>query len=219
MDNNQTNPNIPNIPNINMNSGNNSGMTPNAGPTVPPVMPKIPTMSNIPNMPSQSGHSRKNAWEAALVIIVAIIVIAGILVFLRSSSQKPQMQPQKFSSENVNVSKVDLATATGDARLPVGFPTNIPVELNNISESTTLAYPERGATLYSVSYTSAKQPEEIYTEYGDYLKSNKFNIGINTKTAQQMMYQASTSTTSISVVITPHPGGTMVQIAYVVRTK
>ena len=150
---------------------------------------------------------------------LAVVVILAVTYFLWSSSNnKPVVTPTtKFSSENVQVQNTNLATAAGSSKLPSGFPTDTPVELTGITESTTLTYPERKATLYSVSYLSDKQQQELFTIYGKYLVDSGYKIMNTDKSVAHMMYQATKGQNDFTVVITPQGKQMLVQVSYVVR--
>jgi hypothetical protein len=169
-------------------------------------------MNMKPPMPGAGATS--NSTPILLGLAVIVILIAAY--FLWGSSNK-QVGQNSFSSENVIVTPTNVATATGEGKLPVGFPTDIPVEIANITESATLSYPDRKATLYSVSYFSTKQQEEIFATYGKFLADNGYKITNTDKSAAHMVYQATKDKNDITIVITPQPNRIMVQIGYVVR--
>lgn len=123
---------------------------------------------------------------------------------------------RKFSSENVTVENIDQSMQ-GVSKLPVGFPKDTPVELENIIEGTTLTYPDRKVTLYNVSYFSNKQQEEVFALFGKYLKDNGYTISVTDKTASKMMYKATKENNEMNVVITPQASRLNVLVSFVVR--
>jgi hypothetical protein len=153
-------------------------------------------------------------------VVAIIIVLAGLYYFvIQKNSSGTSMSTAKFSSENVQVSNVDFANMTGTAKLPAGFPTDIPVELANITNSSTQYYPDKKTTLYSVSYTSAHQAEDLYQSYGAYLKKDNYAVGPTTDTATQLTYLAISPKGSLYIVIVPQSGGAKVQVSYSVKSS
>lgn len=188
-------------------------------PVAPTPVPQAPITPPKPPMPTPAKTSGSGA--KALYWILALVVVIAAVYFLlnRSGGLVPAQQPQaKFTNENVKVSNVDVSNATGAAKLPVGFPTGTPVELANITNSSTITYPDKQAVLYSVMYMSAKQPEEIYANYAAYLKKANYALGPTVKTPNQLTYLAIGSAGRMYIVITPQGGGATVQVSYTVRT-
>lgn len=146
--------------------------------------------------------------------ILGLIVIVSVALRLTSLGNKKN---PNFSSENIKTTSVDLATAQGEGKLPAAFPKDTPIEVANITESTTLSYPDRKVNLYNVAYFSLKQEEELFSIYGTYLKKNGYSISLTDKSANRMVYQAKKGNTDLSVVIVPQQGRMNVLVSYVVR--
>jgi len=193
----------------NMNSAPNPTPVYNSTPTPPPA--PAPQMKPEMKLPSTGNDMSSPIWLGLAVIVILIAAY-----FLWSSSNN-KVNKTSFSSENVVMKTTNVAAATGADKLPDAYFKNIPVEVENITESTTLTYPERKATLYSVTYTSKKQQQELFTIYGNFLKDNGYKITNTDKSANYMMYQATKDKNDLTVVITPQPDRMMVQVSYVVR--
>jgi len=161
--------------------------------------------------PHAEGQSSKFPKEVIILTALIVVIVLAVLV-LQTTGRSAK---QNFTSENVKVTKVDPTKATGKDKLPQGFPEDIPVNYSGVYESTTLTYPDRQVVLYSVSYYSAKQSEELYAEYEKYLAGAKYSIVNKSKSAAQMTYQASRVNDTLSVVITPRSPGAMIQLAFV----
>ena len=159
-------------------------------------------------MEQQTNTSKKSLLPILLALLV--IMILGVLVSKYSGGVNKNKQ--NFTSENVIVTKTSSEHA-----VPAGFLSTIPVELANITESTTLAYPDRKAVLYSVSYVSTKQQDELFALYTAFLKSGGYVVKVTDKSLLRMMYQATKDKNDITIVITPQSGKSTVQISYVVR--
>lgn len=185
--------------------------SPNRG-ELRPTMPQMPVQNPVPppkiptiEMNPSGGHYK--FIKPLLIILVILIVLAGALA-LMGTYKAPEKQ--NFSSENV---KVD----DNKGQTPSGLPTDIPIEEANILQSSTLAYPDKGATLYSVLYTSLKQTEELYSVYQKYLSSSGFVILNQAKSSAQMSFRASKDKNELSIVLTPQQLSTAVQISYIIR--
>jgi len=199
----------------------NPNQTPNPmqtpAPMPAPMSTQVPApalMSSPSKMPSRSPR--------ALLWILAIIIVIGVVFWYVQQGKYVMtgVTPQKFSSENVKVTQVNVATATGTSKLPNGFPTDIPVELANITDSSTLAYPEHNTTLYTVTYISTHPSEELYANYTAYLKKTNYTIGQTLRIPAQLTIQAVSSKGSLFTVITPKStGGAEVQLAFTVRNS
>mgnify|MGYP001562628351 CR=1 FL=1 len=166
---------------------------------VPP--PKIPTIQMNPS----GGHNK--FIKPLLIILVIVIVLAGALALMRTYKGA---EKQNFSSENVKVED-------NKAQTPSGLPKDIPIEEKNILQSSTLNYPDRKATLYSVLFTSLKQTEELYAVYQKYLASSGFVLLNEAKSSAQMSFRASKDMNELSIVLTPQQLSTAVQISYIIR--
>lgn len=162
-----------------------------------------------------SNNSKRN-----LYLVVGILFIgAAVYAYLHLEKKISTDKPTSFTSENVNVNTIDVASVQGQSKLPVGFPINTPIELENITDSTTLVYPDRKVTLSNVSYFSHKQQEELFALYGNYLKANGYTINITNKAAARMIYNAQKGNTEMGVIITPQPDRMVVLVSYIVREQ
>ncbi|KND48569.1 MAG: hypothetical protein AB200_02485 [Parcubacteria bacterium C7867-005] len=154
-----------------------------------------------------------------VLLILGLVVLALIVVFcFRYGFRYPK---QDFSSEKVLVQNTDLATAEGENKLPAGFPKEIPVEINNITESVTLSYPERGATLYSVAYQSARGTSDLSNLYSKFIKDNNFILSnANDKLEKgetKMTFLSTKNNDDLSITITKLATGNTIQISFLDR--
>lgn len=201
-----------------MEPNNQFSPTPTPSYTPAPTPTSTPTPSPAPQMKPEmkSTPMGTSSVSGPIWLGIAVIIILVVAYFLWSSSANKVNQP-KFSSENVVVKTTNVATATGADKLPSNLFKDFPIEVENISESTTLTYPERKAVLYSVTYFSTKYQQDIFDAYGKFLTDNGYKITKTDKTGTIMMYQATKDNNDVTVVITPQPNRMMVQVSYVVR--
>ncbi|MFZ3020261.1 MAG: hypothetical protein WA051_01925 [Minisyncoccia bacterium] len=180
-------------------------------PTPPPMPPRPtapippPVMPTIQMHPTPDGHNK--FIKPLLIILVVVIVLAGALAFMRSYTGSSK---QNFSSENVKVED-------NKGQTPTGLPKDFPIEEKNILQSSTLVYPDRHATLYSVLFTSLKQTEELYSMYKKYLSENSFTMLNESKSSTQMSYRGVNGKNELSIILTPKDALTEVQISYITR--
>ena len=176
--------------------------------------------------PSKSSHS--------IILIVALFIILLIIAFAMSAMPKKQTQivedTQQPSSQTpstpapqkqvtVDVQKVDLSTKTGAARLPQGFPTDIPVDASNAVDSYTANYPAQKATQYSVSYLTAKSIKDTYNEYLTYMTKTGYVLRPDGKDLAHGFLYGTYQNNDLSIVITTKDTKTSVQITYLRRNK
>ncbi len=196
---------------------NNFNMNPNNINTVPTPPPVIPTASPIPPIPNKGGAESDSKMKASVGILILVIIIA--LAYLGYSKYPNLFKKTNLPVEKTVIEKIDFSKVENLGKLPEGFPSNIPVEKNNLTESTKITYTEQKTILYSVSFNSARQPEELYAQYKDFLSAkNGFVINNQVKTVERMAFQATKTGTkdSISVTITPGvQGANFIQISYV----
>ncbi|MDB5266731.1 MAG: hypothetical protein JWN89_546 [Parcubacteria group bacterium] len=148
------------------------------------------------------------------VLLVAVLVVAGVLLFMKYRSSTPAT---KFSSENVIYDPVDVASVQGQSKLPAGLPSDIPIEIENVTQSETLSYPDRKATVSNVSYFSAKQQEELSVIYANYLKDKGYKITLGDKSVSHTAYIATKGNGELTITITPNDQRMNVLLSFVVR--
>jgi hypothetical protein len=148
--------------------------------------------------------------KRTIFIVIAVIIIAGAVWYAYSTGLLGAKH------EKMTVSTFDLTAALSDASSsPVGLPTDLPVEKQNITEQNRLEYPDRGVTLYSISYISAEEPSVVSATYNNYLQSHGYTLSTSTSTAELISYQAVLGADSLSVIVTPAASGTLVQLGVV----
>ncbi len=178
-------------------------------PPPPQSMPPKPQIPNIPTIqmkpPSISDHKALKIIIGALIVIFVAI---GVYVLINTKG----VEQKTISSENV-ILKDEMKG------IPAGFPKGIFIDEKNITQSSTLEYPERNTTLYAVAFSTMQQSEELFTTYGKYLKDSGYVLTNQTKSSVVMSYVATKANTELNIVITPQSPKTLVQISYVVRNK
>lgn len=169
-----------------------------------------------PTMPVQPKKSQSVAFIVALFIILLIIAFA-----MSSISKAPKegasgtTQPPVTKTVDYKIEKVDLTVAQGDARLPKGFPADIPVEIANIFESYTGEYQNPQATQYAVSYTTSKTVTGAYNLYLSYMTKAGYTFTPEGKDMENGYLSGNKDGNNLSVFVNTKDTKTSVQISYV----
>lgn len=169
-------------------------------------------------MPIEPKKSQSLIFIVALFIILIIIAFAMMSLSKKptggENSSAPQTPTTKTTTTEVKVDKVDLTTAQGNARLPQGFPTDIPVETTGAFESYTADYPTRNFTQYTVSYTTTKSVKDTYALYLSYMTKAGYTFRSDGKDEKHGFLYGTKDNNDLSVVVTPKGTETSVQMSY-----
>lgn len=155
------------------------------------------------------------------IFVGVVVIIAGVWYFLMTRPITPvaNLEPKILTEENVAVSvtKPDIS-ASSVSKLPAGFPTSIPVETANITESYRAVYNERGVTQYTVSYTSLKTRDALWDAYSSYMKGAGYTLdtGTTSKTSGNIS-GTNASNDTLSVILSSRSGTTLVQMSLLDR--
>ena len=152
-----------------------------------------------------------------LSIIVGVAIILGGVWYLLMTV--PKVTPIDTEGLNVvseqkpevEVTKTDLNQG-GTSKLPAGFPTKIPVEIANITESYRALYANRGVTQYTVSFTSLKSRETLWNIYSDFMKSDGYKIDATATSKSAGQVSGDKDNDTLSIVISVRGGLSLVQI-------
>jgi len=147
----------------------------------------------------------------AVLLIVLLIIIGGGAVLYKKFYKKP------ITKENVNVSKVENTDATGIKNILEKFPKDIPVDIERVGESYSSDYSDRGVTVSSISYVSAKEKLDLYIQYQAYLIDNHFVIDAASDNAEQGTIIGTKDNDDLSIAISENNGLRMVRLAFTDR--
>jgi hypothetical protein len=173
----------------------------NTTPTPPPS--PVGTTENI------NSQSRSLLTQRFIYIGVAVLVLLALLaVYFLINGRQP-----RFTQDNVAVTYADPA-GEGDARLPEGFPRDIPVNPDRLIESIKMAYEDMGTTLYSVSFIAEASPAEEFAKYFSYIRNAGYNIEPESINAERGVLFGVRGGEEIQIIISPREEWSLVQIAY-----
>lgn len=130
-------------------------------------------------MPPQDILSPQSS-NKKVILLVVLFVILLVVAFLMQPGKKKE-QANENTKENVLLTRVDLTTATGENKLPSGFPEDIPIETVGITNSYKAVFPDRGITgrgitEYTVSFISSKSKGEVYDMYEKFMVDSGYKF-------------------------------------------
>lgn len=154
----------------------------------------------------------------SLPVLVGVFALLIALVYVMSVyMQNNSSQKTNFTKDNVEISKTDLETAQGDARVPSGFPEGLYFETDTIFESYTMNYKDKGAVQYTASFTTTKTQKEIQDLYTAFFLKEKYAVEGGQATETFRSYSGVKENDEISVVVNSSSVPTVVQISYLDR--
>jgi hypothetical protein len=170
-----------------------------------------------------AGHKEVRVILPALLLVLII----GALYYWYAGKVKAPTAPAETASStaatstaaapNVHVTQINLAEAsTPTSKLPAGFPSDIPVEAANITQSYSAVYADHGVTQYTVNYTSAKTKDALWAAYTSYVSAAGYALGATTNKSEGVL-DATKGKNDLNVLITSHNSTSLVQITYLAR--
>lgn len=153
----------------------------------------------------------KESKSIFVALLVVAVIVLGVYLWKKGGGQG------EVSRENVEVSKIDLSVAQGQDRVPGGFPAGLPLETENVSESYTQDYVDRGVVLYGFTYKTEKTATEVLASYKLYIEDNQYVIQSADErldNARPSFIQARSGDDELLVTVNPNNGETTVQVVY-----
>ena len=156
---------------------------------------------------------------AAAVILV--VLVFGYVWFLSRAKAPVIQSPTASSTQTATQIKprsdvlVNSAqpTSTGKSlQLPTGFPTTIPVELGNITESFSAFYQTHNATQYTVTFTSAETVSAKWDEYSAYMTKAGYVMNKTATNKSKGTLSGSLAKDNLLIVITTENNKTTVHL-------
>ena len=148
-----------------------------------------------------------------LLILVAVVVGVAYLIATRVDKDDGAGQQEE---EKVKFEHVDLSQASGNDRLPPGFPADIPVETDTAIESYVGNYTDLPGVQRTFSYKSGQTPVQKFNEYKKYMTDNGYEFNEeNEGTVYSLVGDKDNDT--LSVVTSVMGQQTLVQITYIDR--
>jgi hypothetical protein len=152
-------------------------MEPNNTPNntnIPSTNPATNPVVNGYKPVSISGGSTINKTRVVLTALLILLVAIGGYLWLTKGTYHPKFTTEVGEKQKVLVERSQ--PIDGDTvDLPTEFPAGIPVEADNVFESYKSDYQGKHVMQYTVSYTSSKSADELWTIYDKYMKSAKYD--------------------------------------------
>lgn len=123
---------------------------------------------------------QSNKTSLVSILILLILIVGAVFWF------KKYYKNDGNFHEKVVESPVDLSKATKpEEKIPASFPKDIPLQLNEVIESTTLNYPERGVTVSIISFKTFRSNAELFSTYKVYF-TNAGYVLQNSNTGEKL---------------------------------
>ncbi len=120
-----------------------------------------------------------------VVLLVLLIIVAGAAVWFKKYYNNSNTR------EKVEVTKIDLEKAEGKDKIPVDFPKEIPIQLTNVEDSFTMAYPERNVVVSGVTFKTSSSSNDIYEIYEGFMQASGYTVDVkNTDRDKGVLYGA-----------------------------
>jgi hypothetical protein len=153
------------------------------------------------------------------IIIVLTILIGAYILFTKYGvpGDLNEEMTENGNQEPMVVEVSDTPMVNGALSAPAGFPQDIPIENNNITESTTTNYPEQNAQQLSLSYQSSQSIESIYTAYMSYLTQSDYEIMEGEADSSVRALFGTRADANLTVAISNTGSQRLVQVSYLVK--
>lgn len=155
--------------------------------------------------------------RAILTVVIALSVLGiGYALFeiYLATNQKESPAPSAGGDTSAIVVVENTPTAGGVLPAPAGFPQDIPLEKDKITESATTRYPNQDARQLSVSYRSSRTTVQKYAEYKSYMQQAGYAVTEGPASAPVRAIFGVKAGANLSVAISSSAAGTLVQISY-----
>ncbi len=152
-----------------------------------------------------------------VIVIVAALALGGYLFLNRGADAPKDETPIEnvTKKDGVTVAKTDV-TKSG-SKVPQGFPTDIPIESVNVTDSYKAFYERVQATQYTVNYTSDRDREDLWNMYSKFMNDSGYRIDVAQTSRGLGQISGSKGDDSLSIIVTSSNGITLVQLSYLDR--
>ena len=160
----------------------------------------------------------KTLFATAVVIIILVLVS----VWFMGRSKNPYTTPQATTTadnttevkprSDVVVKQAEPTDTGKSLKLPAGFPTTIPVEPTNITESFSAFYQTHNTTQYTVGYTSSESVATKWDQYSAYMTQAGYTFLKDGTSNSRGTLLGTKDKDKLSIVITTKDNKTLVQI-------
>jgi len=169
--------------------------------------------------PGQSNTSSNRDVISLVVVFLALLIVVYLIqgTFKDNEKAADQVSQPEGTKENVIVRETNLNEVSGRERLPIGFPTDVPVDTSAIVESFSANYPDRGVTQSTVSFSSNKSQAALFSEYATFMTNTGYDFGQSGKNENLKTLFGTKDGNDLLIVFPINNSVTSVQITYVER--
>ncbi|MEX2405046.1 MAG: hypothetical protein WD579_00405 [Candidatus Paceibacterota bacterium] len=166
-----------------------------------------------------NGNSHDNHKALTIGVAVIVLLVAVFLIFGNRDTgptEQDEVTPENQEEEVVlgdqaedaprTIEEVDLTSTEGLERLPEGFPSDTPVDVETLVDSTHIVN-EDGSEESLVVYLSDATIGELYESYISYIDEQGFEIDRDDSTDEFVIMNALRENTTMSVSATPSEEG------------
>lgn len=173
------------------------------------VPPNIPTTKHNQRSEGQGSHKSFFVIVGVIVVLVILYLILSVLGVFKSGP------PYVPVADGVEVTIADKNSAT--ERLPAGFPQDIPVDTDTLTESTQADYTEYSITQYTVGYTSSQSQGALWADYQAFMLQNGYEIDIENTDDTYGVMRGILGPDELNVLIMRRGNGSHITINYLDR--
>jgi signal transduction protein with GAF and PtsI domain len=152
-----------------------------------------------------------------VLVIVVVLAIGGYLLLSGGAGEPKNETPIETVTkrDGVIVAKTDV-TKSG-SKVPQGFPSDIPIESVNITDSYKAFYERVQATQYTVNYTSDRDREDLWNMYSKFMNDSGYRIDVAQTSRGLGQISGAKGDDSMTVIVTSSNGISLVQLSYLDR--
>lgn len=163
-------------------------------------------------MDTQTGNPMGGESHKAIIpiILAIVVIIAGYLIFKYMNTPHTNMPAGQ-------VTYTDLKTSV--TKIPEGFPTNIPVEAQNVKDSYKVAVKDSSTTQYTVSFTSSLDKAALWKTYSDLFTSLGYAVDAGKTSQDSGVMEGFRSGNKLNISIKPYGSEQYVTINYIARNS
>lgn len=148
--------------------------------------------------------------NSVVLLIVILIVIAGGIVWYSKFKNR-------ITKDNVVVTQVQSGDVSGIEDIISKFPSDMPIDKERVSQSSTANYVDHGDVLSSITYISAEDQGVLYEKYQKFMIDKGFVIDSKNSLKESGFIRGTKDDNTLSVTIGTSGAVRVVQLSYVDR--
>jgi len=149
--------------------------------------------------------SETKGKNIAVLLVVLLFVVGIVYFFLNKSILSPAPLPPQVEEKSEEAFEIKhkyvMGESASSSKVPPGFPTEIPIEEENIIESYSVEHKNRSLTQYTVSFNTSRTPGQVYSDYEKYMTEAGYSFGRNGKDPQNYNLYGTLSNDDLSIYI------------------